>query len=64
MEIYCIYASQELGGYRLKEIGTYYDMKDSAVSQSNRRFKQNISKDEQLEQILADIQKAIGFVES
>lgn len=51
----CLYASQEYGGYGLKEIGAYYKMRGSAVSQSNRRFGRRISKDEELENVLAEL---------
>jgi hypothetical protein len=55
----CLYASQEYGGYGLKEIGAYYKMRGSAVSQSNRRFGRRISKDKELENVLAELKKML-----
>ncbi len=55
----CLYASQEYGGYGLKEIGAYYKMRGSAVSQSNRRFGRRISKDEELENVLAELRRML-----
>jgi hypothetical protein len=55
----CLYASQEYGGYGLKEIGAYYKMRGSAVSQSNRRFGRRASKEEELENVLAEIKRML-----
>ena len=44
----CLYISQQYCGYGLKEIGEYYQMRGSAVSQSNRRFKVKLNRDKKL----------------
>jgi putative transposase len=51
----CLFVSQQYGGYSLKEIGSYYGMKESAVSQSNRRLKDNLEKDKDLKKILIKV---------
>ena len=56
---FCLYASHQIGGYSLKQIGAYYAMRGSAVSQSNRRFKQDIANDKKLRKILIDIKRGI-----
>jgi len=60
---FCLYTSHQMVGLPLKEIGAYYDMRGSAVSQSNRRLKQRISKDKKLGQIEKEIKKRINSVE-
>jgi hypothetical protein len=60
----CLYVSQEIGGYSLKEIGAYYGMRGPAVSQSNRRLKAHISRDKELKKIIVKIKKAVRSVES
>ena len=61
---FCIYVSHQYGDFALKEIGAYYGMRGSAVSQSSRRFKQRISEDAKLRKTMAEIGKNMGFVES
>jgi len=51
----CLYVSQQYGGFSLREIGNYHGMKEAAVSQANRRFKQRISEDDCLRTTLEDI---------
>ena len=46
---FAVYMSHEYGGYALKEIGGFYGMEESAVSQAARRFKEEISRDWELE---------------
>ena len=60
---FCLYTSHQMVGLPLKEIGAYYDMRGSAVSQSNRRLKQRISKDKKLRQMEKEIKNRINSVE-
>jgi hypothetical protein len=60
---FCLYTSHQMVGLPLKEIGAYYDMRGSAVSQSNRRLKQRISKDKKLGQMEKEIKNRINSVE-
>ena len=39
----------------LNEIGEYYGMKSSAISQANRRFKDKLQKEEALQKIVEDV---------
>ncbi len=59
----CLYASHHMVGFPLKETGAYYHMRGSAVSQSSRRFKQEISKDKNLRRIEKEIRNRIKSVE-
>ena len=52
---FCLYIGQRNGGYRLKDIGAYYNMRGSAVSQSNRRFKEKIDRAKNLKKRLKEI---------
>ncbi len=52
---FCLYIGQRNGGYRLKDIGAYYNMRGSAVSQSNRRFKEKIDRGKNLKKRLKEI---------
>ena len=52
----CIYVSQYYAGAMLNEIGQYYGMKDSAVSQANRRFKDKLQKDKTLQKIVEEVE--------
>jgi len=58
----CLYISQQYRRYSLKEIGAYYGMRGSAVSQSNRRFKERISKERKLKKILGKIIRDINLL--
>jgi len=57
-----IYCSHQFGGASLKEIGAYFSMSGSAVSQSSRRFKVRISEDKGLQKIVEKIRRRIGNV--
>lgn len=57
-----IYCSHQFSGASLKEIGTHFSMRDSAVSQSSRRFKVRISEDKELQKIVEKIKRHIGNV--
>ena len=60
----CIYISHQYGAFSLKEIGAYYGMRGSAVSQSSRRFKKRILEDKKLKKTMAEIARKVHFVES
>jgi putative transposase len=60
----CIYVSHQYGGFSLKDIGTYYGMRGSAISQCSRRFKQRILGDNELKKSTTKIATKMGFVES
>lgn len=57
-----IYCSHQFGGVSLKEIGAFFSMRGSAVSQSSRRFKVRISEDKGLQKIVEKIRRRIGDV--
>jgi putative transposase len=59
---FCIYASHQYGGFSLKEIGAYYGMRGSAISQSSRRFKGAILGNEKLTKIMAEIVSKMGCI--
>jgi len=60
---FCIHVSHQHGGFSLKEIGAYYGMRGSAVSQSSRRFKVRILEDNKLKKLMGDIDRRMKFVE-
>ena len=49
-----LYMSQSHAGGMLNEIGQYYGMQGSAVSQANRRFKEKLQKDETLQKMVKE----------
>jgi putative transposase len=49
---FCIHISHGYGGFSLREIGRFYNMKESAVSQASRRFKQTIMEEPSLRKLL------------
>ncbi len=51
----CLYLSLEYGGFSLKEIGEFYGMQESAVSQAARRFKQKVVEGGRLRKLLREI---------
>lgn len=53
----CIYLSHRYSGMRLDEIGAYFGMKGSAVSQLSGRFKETIKGDKELGRILIKIEE-------
>lgn len=59
----CLYVSQCIAGYSLSEIGERCGMEGAAVSQSNRRFKEKITRDEKIKRLLDEI-KAMLNVEA
>ena len=52
---FCIHISHRYGGFSLKGIGRFYNMKESAVSQASRRFKQTIMEKPSLRKLLRQI---------
>jgi REP element-mobilizing transposase RayT len=52
---FCVHVSHEYGGYSLKEIGAFYNMQGSAVSQASRRLKQAITEEPSLKELLGQI---------
>lgn len=53
----CIYLSHQHSGKRLGEVGAYFGMKESAVSQLSRRFKETLKGDKELRGILGRIKE-------
>jgi REP element-mobilizing transposase RayT len=53
----CIYLSHRQSGMRLEEIGAYFGMNGSAISQLSRRFKETIKGDKELGRILGDMKE-------
>jgi REP element-mobilizing transposase RayT len=53
----CIYLSYEHSGLNLREIGEYFGMERSAISQSGRRFAETIKGDKELRKVVSDIEK-------
>ncbi len=60
---FCIYTSHQITGYPLKEIGSHYGMRGSAVSQSSQRFKERISKSRDLKKVEIEIRNRLTSVE-
>jgi len=60
---FCIYTSHQYGGFALREIGAYYGMRGSAVSQCSRRFKHKVLEDKKLKKAMAEIGRKTGLVE-
>jgi putative transposase len=52
---FCIHISHRYGGFSLREIGRFYDMKESAVSQASGRFRQRIMEEPSLRKLLRQI---------
>jgi putative transposase len=57
---FCLYVSQQYGGYTLKAIGAYYSMSEAAVSQSNKRLKEKIDRDRKLKSILSKVKRLLN----
>ena len=58
----CLYLSWEYGGFSLKEIGDFYGMQESAVSQAGRRFKQKVLEEGRLRRLLREIVSGSGLL--
>lgn len=55
-----LFVSRQHSGYSLKQIGAYYGMKESAVSQSNRRLGDILEEDKDMKKMLAKIVKMLN----
>lgn len=53
----CIYLGYQHSGLNLREIGEYFGMQRSAVSQLSRRFVETIKGDQELRKVLSNIEK-------
>jgi hypothetical protein len=53
----CIYLSYQRSGLNLREIGEYFGMQRSAVSQLSRRFAKTIKGNQELRKVLGKIEK-------
>lgn len=53
----CIYLSYQRGGLSLREIGEYFGMQRSAISQLSRRFAETIEGSSELKKLLSSIEK-------
>ena len=56
---FCIHLSHRYSGIGLEEIGRHFGMKESAVSQSSRRFKRAIDEHKEMERTLDRIKKEL-----
>jgi hypothetical protein len=54
---FCIYLSYQHSGLGLREIGKYFRMQRSAISQLSRRFKETIKRDKEIGELLCKIEK-------
>lgn len=61
-----IYLCHRYSGAKLKDIGSYFEMKDAAVSQASKRFAQQIEKDKALKKALkrAEEKMRMSYVET
>jgi hypothetical protein len=53
----CVYLSRQYSGMSLDEVGAYFGMKGSAVSQLSRRFEEGIKQNKELKKVLEKIQR-------
>ena len=53
----CIYLSYQRSGLNLREIGEYFGMQRSAISQLSRRFAETTKGNEELRKVLSNIEK-------
>jgi len=58
---FCIHVSHRYGGFSLKEIGRFYNMKESAVSQASGRLKERIMNEQSLRKSLKRIVTGLGL---
>jgi hypothetical protein len=58
---FCIYINHQFGGFSLREIGGFYNMKESAVSQASRRFKERIIEDPRYKKLLREMMKGLNL---
>jgi len=60
----CIHLSHQWSGWSLEQIGAYFGMKGSAVSQSSRRLKNMMDGDKVMRKLLESIRKEMLIVET
>jgi hypothetical protein len=53
----CIYLGYQHSGLKLREIGEYFGMKGSAISQLSRRFVETVKGNQELRKVLGKIEK-------
>ena len=53
----CIYLSYQRSGLKLREIGEYFGMQRSAISQLSRRFGKTIKGNQELRKVLSNIEE-------
>jgi len=56
-----IYLCHRFSGTKLKEIGDQFGVKESAVSQSSRRFALELEKDKKLQKLVTDLEKQVNL---
>jgi len=56
-----IHIAHTYGGNRLKEIGTYFGIGESGVSQSSKRFAAEIAEDRRLRSTIDRIRQRLGL---
>ena len=56
-----IYLCHRFSGTKLKEIGDRFGVKESAVSQSSRRFALELEKDKKLQKLVTDLEKQVNL---
>jgi len=56
-----IYLCHRFSGTKLKEIGERFGVKESAVSQSSRRFALELEKDKKLQKFVTDLEKQVNL---
>jgi len=56
-----LYLCHRYSGLALSEIGGYFGIGESAVSQSSRRFQEALSKDTKLKRKIEQIKKCLGL---
>lgn len=61
-----IYLCHHYSGAKLRDIGSYFEMKDAAVSQASKRFAQQIEKDKALKKALKRVEEKMrmSYVET
>jgi hypothetical protein len=53
----CIYLGYQQSGLKLREIGEYFGMQGSAISQLSRRFVETVKGNQELRKVLGKIEK-------
>jgi putative transposase len=55
----CIYLAHRYSGARLRELGEYFDKKESAISQGSRRFAAELTSDGELAKSIVSLEKKL-----